>query len=164
MKFGDSKDATVCERTAKACLLLPWETDELHFAAALADRAKAAHRDGNSAHPYDLFAQGLAFYRLGEFDKAIAVMNGDAAKVTPPCPKLVTAMALYQKGAREQAHEILLQAVRSFDWNQQPEPNGREEFWVAHILRREAEALIQPKLQHNSTSRPASTSPAAGAE
>ncbi len=69
---------------------------------------------------------------------------GKAGKVTPPCPRLITAMALFQKGEHDQARQILSEAVRSFDWNQQVEPAGREEFWIAHILRREAESLIQP--------------------
>jgi serine/threonine-protein kinase len=165
VNFGDCKDATVCERTAKACLLLPWETYELKLAAALADRAEAAHRKGqDDSHPYDLFAQGLAAYRLGRFDDAIAIMKGKAAKVTRPCPQLITAMALFQKGEHDPAQKILSEALRAFDWNQRLEPGRGEEFWVAHILRREAEALVQPQLRSNSSSRPASTSPAAGAE
>jgi len=88
-------------------------------------------------------------------------MSGDAAKVTPPCPKLIIAMSLYQKGERDRAAEVLSQAVRSFDWDQKVDPNRREEFWVAHILRREAESLIQSHPHAEPPPSPASTAPAA---
>jgi serine/threonine-protein kinase len=141
--FAESTDPKVCERTAKACLLLPWDTDELRLTSAMADRAAAAQRtaDGKT-YPYDAFAQGLAAYRLGHFDQAISLMTGQAASVTPPCPKLITAMALFRKGEVEKARSILNEAVGSFDWTKQVDPNLREEFWVARTLRREAEGLI----------------------
>jgi serine/threonine-protein kinase len=144
--FADSKDPTVCERTAKACLLLPWDTTELQQAAHLADRAEVADRTSNlENHPYDVFAQGLAAYRLGRLDEAITLMRGKAAAVTPPCPKLVIAMAMYKKGDRDQAQAILSEAVRSFDWNKPAGPTRIEEFWVSHILRREAESMVHPQ-------------------
>jgi serine/threonine-protein kinase len=155
MNFGGSDDPRVCERTAKSCLFLPWERYELEQAAALADRAEAADRTGHpETRPYDLFCRGLAAYRLGQFDKAIDLMRGDAASVTPPCPKLIVAMALYQKGEHDSARKTLAEAVNSFDWNQHIAPNGREEAWAAHILRREAESMIQP--QQRPTTAPGS--------
>jgi serine/threonine-protein kinase len=164
VNFGENQNPTLCERTAKTCLLLPWDEYELRRIAALADRAEAADREGHDdTHPYDLFAQGLAAYRLGQYDKAIALMTGDAARVTPPCPKLVTGMALYKKGEKDQAAKILAEATQSFDWNQKVAANLREEFWVAHILRREADSMIQQSHpRENSTSAPvSSTAPAA---
>jgi serine/threonine-protein kinase len=144
--FGDSTDPTICERTAKACLLLDGDPAELKAAATLADRAAAAPRtSSDKPSPYDLFAQGLAAYRLGRFDQAITLMTGKAATVTPPCPKLITAMALYKKGDVEKSRNILNEAVRSFDWNQHMDQNSREEFWVACVLRREAESLVLAK-------------------
>jgi hypothetical protein len=132
----------------------------LKLAAALADRAEVAEREGhNGSHPFDLFAQGLAAYRLGRLDDAIAIMSGEAAKITPPCPKLITAMALFQKGEQVQARQILSEAVRSFNWNEHPQSDLSEEFWVAHILRREAESLIQPEQGDHAPSAPASEAP-----
>ena len=87
-------------------------------------------------------------------------VTGEAASVMGPCPRLVLAMAQYQKDQKDQALKTLTAAVQSYDWSTAKADNY--ESWIAHILRREAEALINPKLQHNSTSRPASTSPAAG--
>jgi serine/threonine-protein kinase len=92
-------------------------------------------------------------------------MNGKAASVAGPSPKLIVAMALHRKGEIDRARELLSTTVRTSDWSRRISAGEREPYWVAQILRREAEALIRPKLQHNSTSRPASTSPAAaGAE
>jgi serine/threonine-protein kinase len=165
-RFGNSKDPTICERTAKACLLLDGDRAELEMAAALADRAEAAERGGGheGSYPYDVFAQGLAAYRFGRFDEAIWLMKGKAASVAGPCPSLVVAMALYRKGEIDEARKLLSTTLRASDWSRKMGDGEREPYWVAQILRREAEALIQPQLQHNATSRPASTSPAAGAE
>ena len=59
------------------------------------------------AYPYCLFAQGLARYRQGRFDDAIKLMNGEAASVMGPSPRLVLAMAQHQKGQKDQARKTL---------------------------------------------------------
>ena len=96
-----------------------------------------AARGGN---PYYLFAQGLAQYRQGSFDEAIKLMNGGAASVMGPSPRLVLAMAQYQKGQKVEARKTLAAAVASHDWNDAKATN--HDAWIIHILRREAEALI----------------------
>jgi serine/threonine-protein kinase len=146
-RFGGSTDPAVCERTGRACLLLPGTKDEMAGAAALAERAVAARRKGPEwAHPYYLFAKGLADYRLGRYDDALAVMGGEAARAEylGPCPRLVTAMALHQKGQKEQALKALAAAVLSHDWSA-AKADSRDP-WIMHIVRREAEALILPNL------------------
>jgi serine/threonine-protein kinase len=81
-RFRDPTGPHVAERVGRACLLLPSSEAELRQAAALAERATAAADPKYDwARPYFLFAKGLADYRLGRFDEAIAVMNG-AAKNT----------------------------------------------------------------------------------
>ena len=61
-RFGDGGDPVVCERTAKACLLLDGDPAELNAAAALADRAAAAEPPNEDGYSYALFARGLAAY------------------------------------------------------------------------------------------------------
>ena len=115
-------------------------------AAALTNRAAAAGRkEHESAYPEFLFAKGLAAYRLGRFDDAIAAMSGGAAGAASlgPCPRLVTALALHRQGQEEQARKVLAEAVSSYDWSTARADNS--DAWTAHVLRREAEALILPK-------------------
>ena len=121
---------------------------ELKAAAALAERAVAAGaRKRNSHYPYALFAEGLAAYRLGRFDDAIADDERRSRLGQPaPCPRLVIAMALFRKGESEQARKTPVGSDESFDWSRKISPDETGVHWVAQILRREAESLIQPQL------------------
>ena len=142
-QFGSATDPAVAERTGRACLLLPAPEDELRQAVALTERAVAAGRAGREfAYPYCLFAQGLARYRQGRFDDAIKLMTGEAASVMGPSPRLILAMAQHQKGEKDQARKTLAAAIASYDWSASKADN--HDAWIAHILRREAEALILP--------------------
>jgi serine/threonine-protein kinase len=126
-------------------LLLPGTEDELCQAAVLTERAvNAKGSQYDWVRAYFHFANGLAHYRRGRFDDAIAVMTGDASKAAEymgPSPRLVRAMALYQKGQKDEARKLLAAAVLSYDWS--AEKATTREAWIAHILRREAEAMIR---------------------
>ena len=61
-----------------------------------------------------------------------------------PCPRLVTALALHQKGQKDQAAKTLAAAVLSYDWSVTKAPDDVS--WIAHILRRQAEALSLPNI------------------
>ena len=140
-QFGSTADPAVAERTGRACLLLPAAESELEQAVALADRAAAAGREAlGFGYPYCLFAQGLARYRQGRFDDAIKLMNGEAAPVMGPSPRLILAMAQYQKGQQDEARKTLAVAVASHDWSTAKATTHDE--WINHILRREAESII----------------------
>ncbi len=116
-RFGASTDPQVAERTGRACLLLPATNDELEDAAALVERALAAGRSGREwAYPYFLFARGLAEYRRGRFDSAIAVMEGEASGVMGPAPRLIVAMAQHRLGKGEEARKTLAAAIGDYDW------------------------------------------------
>lgn len=140
-QFGATTDPTVAERVGRACLLLTIPEVELKPAVALTDRAVAAGRAGYEYHyPFRLFAQGLARYRQGRFDDAVNLMTGEAAAVMGPCPRLVLAMAQFQKGRHEEARVNLAEAISSYDWSESKALD--RDAWISHILRREAEALI----------------------
>jgi eukaryotic-like serine/threonine-protein kinase len=52
-------------------------------------------------------------------------------------------MALYQDGQLAEARKTLAAAILSYDWRaDQARDHGA---WICHVLRREAEALIQPE-------------------
>jgi len=140
-RFKNETAPGIAERVSRACLLRPLEGDELEQAATLADRAVAADRAkyGTSIVHFQ-FAQGLADFRQGRFDRAITTMRGEVSKVLGPAPKLVLAMALYQKGEVAEARKELAAAIAGHDWSA---ANVRDQDgWIYHSLRREAEAMI----------------------
>jgi serine/threonine-protein kinase len=145
-RFGATNDAFVAERTARACLLLPATADEPQRATALIDRVLADEQSKRSwAYPYFLFGKGLAEYRQGRLDRAIATMRSGASRVLGPAPRLVLAMALHRSGHLAEARKTLAAAVLAHDWraSQVRDQDG----CIYHVLRREAERMILPKLQ-----------------
>src|SRR5262249_30115533 len=95
-------------------------------------------------YPYSRFALGLAQYRLGHWDSAIAIMRFEASEVMGPCPRLVVAMAQHQNGQSHAARQTLAAAVLAYDWRAAQADN--RDAWIYHILRRVAEGMILPNL------------------
>jgi serine/threonine-protein kinase len=140
-QFGSTTDPAIAERTGRASLLLHTEDGELNQAVALTVRAVAVGRAGREfAFPYFLFAEGLARYREGRLDEANKLLSGEAGSVMRPCPRLILAMVQHQNGQHEEARKTLAAAIASYDWT--PTKADNHDAWIAHILRREAEALI----------------------
>ena len=145
-RFGTSTEFQIAERTGRACLLLPGSVEELSAAERLVDRALLDKNHGAaSSLPYYWFAKGLAEYRRGRLVEAIATMDGKAATVMGPSPRLILAMAQHRTGRFAEARKTFAAAVRSFDWRLS-RVDYRDD-WIHHVLRREAEALVLPKLQ-----------------
>jgi eukaryotic-like serine/threonine-protein kinase len=143
-KFGKRYESRVEEPIARACLLLP-SLDLNQKATALANHAVwLDHRHYDYYFAYSMFAKGLSDYRLGRFDGAIAIMSHSAPMVMGPCPNLIEAMALHDKGDQAGAMKKLAQAVTRFDWSRSNA--DQRDIWIFHILRREAEAKILPSL------------------
>jgi serine/threonine-protein kinase len=144
-RFGATADRFIAERTGRACLLLPTRGDELQQAATLIDRAVAGRRpEDNWAYPYFTFAEGLAAYRRGRLDQAMALLGGDPARAMQPAGRLVLAMAQYRHGDKKEARKTLAAAVRAFDWS--ADQADYQDSWICHVLRREAEAMLLPNL------------------
>jgi tetratricopeptide (TPR) repeat protein len=142
-RFANATDLGVAERVSRASLLRPVEGNELKQASALADLAAAADRSKvGTSWVHFQFAQGLADYRRGRFDRAVATMRGDVSRVLGPAPKLVLAMALYQRKEIAEARKTLAEAIASHNWNQAKVRD--QDGWIYHSLRREAETMIQP--------------------
>src|SRR5262245_48048874 len=143
-KFTAATDPYVAARTARACLLLPATEDEHRQAVALAERAAAVEPSKYPGiYPSFLFVRGLAEYRQGRLDRAIATTRGDASRMLGPAPRLVLAMALHRSGQIGDARKALAAAVLDSDWRAQV---GNPHGWISHVLRREAESLIVPNL------------------
>ena len=151
-RFAKTTDPITAEETARACLLMPATEDEVNQAVALIDMALASKTiKDNTAHHYFMFAKGLAEYRLGHWDKAINIMNGEGGQALKPCPSLILAMAQQQKGEADQARKTLAAALSTFDWS--ASKADRRDIWIRHILRREAEAAIDPPARHHRPKR-----------
>ena len=143
-RFFITDNPYFAERTGRACLLMPATGDKLRQAVALARRAAASDPSAYGGdYSWFLFARGLAEYREGKFDQAIATMRGDASRVGGPISRLVLAMALHQVGQLAEARKTFAAAISSYDWKaaQARDPHA----WICHVLRREAEGLILPK-------------------
>ena len=93
-------------------------------------------------YPHFQFVRGLAEYRQGHLDRAIAT---DAKPWVPHIrarPRLVLAMALHRSGRVEEARKMLAAAVVDHNWR---DAEARDQDgWIHHVLRREAEGLILP--------------------
>ncbi len=146
-RFGATTYPFDAERIARACLLLPGTDDELRQAVALAERASAERESDKWGHPYFEFVHGLAEYRQGQFDRAIATMKGDASGVLGPAPRLVLALSFHRSGQATEARKTLAAAILAHDWRAMQVHARDQNGWIYHILRREAEAMILPKLQ-----------------
>jgi serine/threonine-protein kinase len=145
-RFGHTKNQFVAEKTARAMLLASPTQDELETAIALVNVAVAAKQKTPAwIYRYFLFAQGLVEYRQGNYETAAAIMEGEAGKVLGPSPRLVTAMAQFRLGDSQQARETLSAALKMTKWDLSP-VHGHDQ-WIAHILRREAEATIPAEPQ-----------------
>src|SRR5262249_35841584 len=115
-RFGATTNPFDAEQTARACLLLPGTDDELRQAPALAERAVADRESNKWTHPFFEFVRGLAEYRQGHFDRAIAKMQSDASGVLGPAPGLVLALSLQRSGQATEARKTLATAILAHDW------------------------------------------------
>ena len=148
-RYGAKPDPRDAERMARACFLLPQSAaaklpDETSQRAnALLDFAIA---DATKKHewtlPYFQVAKSLAEYRQGHFENAQTLLSGEPSKVLPPLPDLILAMTYHRLGKKNEALQALALAKSKFDWSASKAVD--REAWMYHILRREAEAMIQP--------------------
>jgi serine/threonine-protein kinase len=144
-RFEERTEPQIAERTSRACLLLPASEDEFPRIVTLAERAVAADRSKfRAAYPNFLFVQGLAEFRRGRLDRTISLMRGDASRLPGPAPRLVLAMALHRDGQVAEARKALAKAIPAHDWRLSRAVD--QDGWIAHILLREAEAMMVPDL------------------
>jgi tetratricopeptide (TPR) repeat protein len=152
-RFGDTRDPVICERIAKACLLVPGAPDDAQRPRQLADRAIALAPQHESLAYFEL-AQGLAEYRAGEFARACAALERCLADQNRmglygvALAKLLTAMCRFQQGDAEEARPLLVKATRYCDSLPQTS-NGQLLYlsdWhdgiAVDLIRREAEELF----------------------
>jgi serine/threonine-protein kinase len=140
--FGDTNDPHVAERVGRACLLMPASPAETRQAVALIDRAVSADKSSvESWAPYYFrISKGFAEYREAHFASAISILQGDLSQLLRPAPQLILAMARFRLGQTDEARKTLAAALPLFDWT--PRHATEADQWMFHVLRREAEKLI----------------------
>ncbi len=144
----------IAKRVAESCLLSPDAAGQLDLARRLAERAVS--NAGNDEDGRFHLAKALADYRSGDFETAVA--SAETSQHASPSDSyrdatslLVQAMAVYQLGHIAEAHQSL-HAARDIMEQQTPtaEPGSLSDAWFHwlrfHILRCEAEALIDHKV------------------
>jgi tetratricopeptide (TPR) repeat protein len=142
-RFGDN--ISLAGELARSCLLRAGSSGEIHKAAAIIAQKEELPASA-SVHNRALakFDNGLAQYRLEQFEAAIATLSSNTDQSFETCNRLVIAMALMRKEEPTEARQVFADAIAGFDWT--PDHADRRDVWICHILRREAEPLIFPAL------------------
>jgi tetratricopeptide (TPR) repeat protein len=149
-RFGADPRRERRERAAKACLLSPNPVVELERLTMIADGAVAPGAAANLM-PWFRLCKGLADYRAGHYESALdslqraQALDSSYGKATV---ELLFAMTQQRMGHAAKAREWLDQATRRLD-EQLPRAGkddlggSPENYLIACILRREAEALVK---------------------
>jgi tetratricopeptide (TPR) repeat protein len=145
-EFADSDRPEILERTGKLALL---STDTRHLAAATALIDKAREAAPESLAIWFDMSKALADLRAGRYQEALVLLAEPARSLTIDgqiCAQLLTVMCRWHLGEREEARTLLAEVETRMD-RQLPKAGEAEiiggENWIAaHILLREARALI----------------------
>ena len=139
-RFGSSTDPHVCERVARAVLLLPPTMEQLKLSHGMIDRAVQSERAKPTIYlSYYKVSLALADLCAGKFATAIEDLHGKPMTVLGPAPGLILSMAEFHLGQVDQARRDLAKAIASFDWNNR---SDLQDFCIYQILRNQAEQLI----------------------
>jgi tetratricopeptide (TPR) repeat protein len=164
-RFGTTNDPPSAQRVAKGALLLPLSGADLVTAAALAETGLRVGKE-YPIGPFH-FTKGLAEYRQGHFDMAADWAKRALAKpgvyVRDAQAYAVLAMSHQQLKQIGEAREALAQAKQIVE-TKLPGADSNDlgssfhDWFIAHILLREAKALIdgQPAVEQRDKS-PATT-------
>ncbi len=138
----------ICNRAAKLALLLPAEADELAAAVTLADIAFRAMPVGKPPDEFHTFSQGLALYRSGKHEEALAVLQPVIKSVAYDrlfSIRSIAALAHHALGQTEQAKALLTSMdkmdARALAWLSMPADRDAA---VSRVLLREARAAVGP--------------------
>jgi serine/threonine-protein kinase len=145
-RFGNVKDAVVCEGIARACLLAEPSEDVLRQATAMVDRMLASEqRQRTWRYPYFMLCKAMVELRAGRPDSALQIVMGPAAESLEPARSFVAALAHARLGQAQPALANLTAGVLAFDWS----PHGADgrEAWMYHVLRREAQGAVLKELR-----------------
>ena len=151
-RYSGTTNASIAERTAKVCLMLPWDGPDLAAADKLAETAVTIGATEVWVAYYQ-FVKGLAEYRQGRFDsaaewerKALSEEGIDNPRDVQAC--MVLAMACHQLHQWDQARAALAKGGKIAEAKLPKLESGDlgsswHDWIIAHALMREAKGLIE---------------------
>src|SRR5262249_38914293 len=111
MRFGQTENSNVAERTAKTCLLMPGAIRDLKSVLKLADQAVTGTQK-HGDYRWFLLARGMADYRADQYADAIdrmkkVLLPGAEDLYRDPMADLFLAMAHHQRGQADESRKAL---------------------------------------------------------
>ncbi|MFN0125454.1 MAG: tetratricopeptide repeat protein [Verrucomicrobiales bacterium] len=151
-KFRATDNLLTMERTARTCLLLPVEGEELETAGKLADAAATLGHQHEDRRSFQSTA-ALAHYRRGRYGEAVSTLRDLLANRDYLTLEIdihaVLAMALHRLGQPDEARAALAKAS-DLVATHLPSPDSGDfggidwsDILIARLLLREAKALLQ---------------------
>jgi tetratricopeptide (TPR) repeat protein len=149
-RFGETPEAVIAERIAKACMLLPLPVEHRERVAQLADRAvESGYR--HYYMPSFEIARGMSEYRAGRFQSAVDWLQksrGASGWIGQLPAQSFLAMACYYLGqpqksrqAMDKARQFLAQIPKSVSLNSPMA--GFPDWIIGQLCYREAAALME---------------------
>jgi hypothetical protein len=146
-KFGQTKNPFIAHRVAWTSFLLPDAVSDQKLLMELAQRSV----DGAREDPWTGMTLGLAYYRAGQFEKAIKQLQPYAeVQWCQIQVSLIQAMAHQRLGQGGEARRLLDKAVERMEMEVAAKVSGplrqtgNAHNWAAYeVLRREAEELLR---------------------
>jgi serine/threonine protein kinase len=154
MRFLSETNGDAAGRILKTCLLVPSDNTNLQQARPLGEASERFLRNHQYLNAWTVIPAGLWRYRLGDYDQALAwcekkIEERDEVSAQNATLRLISALALYQTGQRDEAKARLSRASASIEAWFKTGPNRGDQgvgMWYdwlfARVLRREAEGLI----------------------
>jgi tetratricopeptide (TPR) repeat protein len=146
-KFGQTKNPFIAHRVAWTCYLMRDAVSDQKLLMELAERSV----DGAPADPWTGMTLGLAFYRAGQFEKAVMKLQPYAEIGWCQIPvSLILAMAHQRLGHCDQARRLFDKGVKRMEMEIAAKVSGpvrntdNAHAWAAYeILRDEAQELLK---------------------
>jgi hypothetical protein len=146
-QFGNTTDPRIAQRMAEASLLIPADANDMPVIEKMAAVAVSATPNHDN-WGFNLFAKGLAEYRLGHFAEAASLMRQimplDAGRYCRTQAYLVLAMAQFHLNQADESRQSFAEAMELE--KKLPQAGHLDEEWndwiAVRLWKREAAALI----------------------
>ncbi|HUA65690.1 MAG TPA: protein kinase [Alphaproteobacteria bacterium] len=158
-EFGDTVHPLIAQRMIRASLILPATDDEMKIISKMTD--VVAGDDTNSeVYGLNLFAEGFAAYRMGHYEQVMQLLHrAKPMDIGPNCRTelwFLMAMARFKLNRFDDARESFTNGM--YDLKTKLDLDDTWNDWItAHVLMREAAALIGTQEYETGTTDPDSS-------